>query len=155
MANFSNSFIQSKNPSYSTQAENPLLYKLNYLNLIGDVTGIAANGIVITTLADTGVASGTYSKVSVNTKGQVTNGSMVTASEIGLGNVNNTSDLNKPISDITLAALNLKADKINEGKVLGGQEVVISNISSGDVLIFSDGKWINSTKLNLTDGGNF
>ena len=33
-----------------------------------------------------------------------------TAAQVGLGNVNNTSDLNKPISAATQTALNLKAD---------------------------------------------
>ena len=31
--------------------------------------------------------------------------------DVGLGNVDNTSDANKPISDATQAALDLKADK--------------------------------------------
>ena len=35
----------------------------------------------------------------------------VTKAQVGLGNVNNTSDLNKPISTATQNALNLKADK--------------------------------------------
>ena len=35
----------------------------------------------------------------------------VTKSQVGLGNVDNTSDLNKPVSTATQTALNLKADK--------------------------------------------
>lgn len=38
----------------------------------------------------------------------------ITASMVGLGNVNNTSDLSKPISTLTQDALNLKEDKINK-----------------------------------------
>jgi len=37
----------------------------------------------------------------------------VTKAQVGLGNVNNTADLDKPISDATAAALTLKADKSN------------------------------------------
>jgi hypothetical protein len=36
----------------------------------------------------------------------------ITKSDIGLGNVDNTSDLNKPISTATQSALNLKADLV-------------------------------------------
>lgn len=36
----------------------------------------------------------------------------VTASDVGLGNVNNTSDLNKPISTATQTALDTKVDKV-------------------------------------------
>lgn len=36
----------------------------------------------------------------------------VTKAQVGLGNVNNTSDINKPISTATQAALNLKSDRL-------------------------------------------
>lgn len=39
--------------------------------------------------------------------------------DIGLGNVDNTSDLNKPISTATQTALNLKEDTANKGIALG------------------------------------
>lgn len=39
----------------------------------------------------------------------------VTQSDIGLGNVNNTSDINKPISTATQTALNLKQNNITTG----------------------------------------
>lgn len=38
----------------------------------------------------------------------------ITSTMVGLGNVNNTSDLSKPISTLTQAALDLKEDKINK-----------------------------------------
>jgi hypothetical protein len=38
----------------------------------------------------------------------------ITATMVGLSNVNNTSDLSKPISTLTQAALDLKEDKINK-----------------------------------------
>ena len=40
----------------------------------------------------------------------------VTASQVGLGNVDNTSDANKPISTATQTALNNKLDKLVDGK---------------------------------------
>ena len=52
-------------------------------------------------------ASSTYAPINNPTFTGTVNG--VTASMVGLGNVNNTSDVNKPISTATQSALNLKA----------------------------------------------
>lgn len=43
----------------------------------------------------------------------------VTKSQVGLGNVDNTSDINKPISTATQTALNLKEDLANKGAANG------------------------------------
>ena len=45
--------------------------------------------------------------------GRTDNPHSVTASQVGLGNVNNTSDANKPVSTATQAALNTKANTEN------------------------------------------
>ena len=44
--------------------------------------------------------------------------------DIGLGNVNNTSDLAKPVSTATQAALDLKVDKTTIDSILGGSGAV-------------------------------
>ena len=44
----------------------------------------------------------------------------ITATNIGLGNVNNTSDAEKPISNATQAALNAKQSKITANGILKG-----------------------------------
>jgi len=49
----------------------------------------------------------------------VSNPHNVTKSQIGLSNVDNTSDINKPISIATQTGLNLKEDSINKGASLG------------------------------------
>lgn len=46
-------------------------------------------------------------------KSDTTNPHQVTKAQVGLGNVDNTSDANKPISTATQAALNNKVDKVN------------------------------------------
>jgi hypothetical protein len=54
--------------------------------------------------------AGTYTKVTVDAKGRTTVGASATKSDVGLSNVDNTSDANKPVSTATQTALNLKAN---------------------------------------------
>lgn len=76
----------------------------------------------------------------------------ITKSDVGLGNVDNTSDLNKPISTATQTALNAKQDTlvsgtniktINSTSLLGSGNVAVqSTLVSGTNI-----KTINSTSL--------
>ena len=58
---------------------------------------------------------------SVNGVTQINGAITLTKSNIGLGNVDNTSDANKPISSDTQTALNLKVDKV-DGKDLSSED---------------------------------
>ena len=62
---------------------------------------------------DSDTASSTYETITnVNThKTDYNNPHKVTKEQVGLGNVNNTSDIDKPVSTATQTALDLKADK--------------------------------------------
>jgi hypothetical protein len=42
-----------------------------------------------------------------------------------------------------------------DGSQIGGFPVVLSGLSTGDVLGFSSGSWVNTDRETLTDGGNF
>lgn len=85
-----------------------------------------------------------------------------TKSEIGLGNVDNTSDLEKPISTAQAAALNNKVDKVTgkglssndytteeknklSGIAVGAQVNVIDEVKVNGVALPPDGKSVNVT----------
>lgn len=77
-----------------------------------------------------------------------TNPHGTTKSDVGLGNVDNTSDINKPISNATLTALNNKVDKIT-GKGLSQEDFTttykdkLDGIESGaEVNVQAD--WVQS-----------
>ena len=54
--------------------------------------------------------------------------SSVTKTTIGLGNVDNTSDLNKPISTATQAALDDITDELDKTFILSNQTLTFSNL---------------------------
>lgn len=67
------------------------------------------------TISDFDVEVSNNSSVSANTthRGRTDNPHSVTKAQVGLGNVDNTSDADKPVSTAQQSALNLKADKSN------------------------------------------
>ena len=81
------------------------------LGNVANVDTTNASNITSGTLADARIASTIVrdSELAAHTN-SVDNPHVVTKDQVGLGNVNNTSDANKPISTATQAALNLKAN---------------------------------------------
>lgn len=76
----------------------------------------------------------------------------ITKSDVGLGNVDNTSDLNKPISTATQTALNAKQDTLVSGtniKTINSTSLVGSgNVAVQDTLVSGTNiKTVNSTSL--------
>lgn len=69
-----------------------------FKEIMDTIDGLTGGGVVTGVKGD---AESDYRKGQVN----------ITKANIGLGNVDNTSDLNKPISTATQSALDLKADK--------------------------------------------
>lgn len=85
-------------------------------------------------------------------------------SDIGLGNVDNTSDANKPVSTATQTALNGKENSFSKGNLVAGTNVTLSGtltnrlVGSGNVTINAAGgvssvEWgdINGTLSDQTD----
>lgn len=61
------------------------------ISITGDVTGSGSNAITLT-LGSTGVVAGTYTKLTVDTKGRVTTGSVLTLGDIPTLTANKISD---------------------------------------------------------------
>jgi len=90
---------------------------------------IAASKLVSTDITVVGtIISGIWNGTVIDIAHGGTNASNITdaRTNLGLGNVNNTSDLNKPISTATQAALDLKADKTD----LAATNVAVGNLST-------------------------
>ena len=81
--------------------------------------------------------------------GNVSNPHKVTKAQVGLGNVDNTSDANKPVSTATQTALNKKADLV-DGKVPESQLPATSaNAYTKDNLVAGEGiKFVTSSGEN-------
>jgi hypothetical protein len=82
------------------------------------------NGISSWAVGDQIISNGTvWQKIpsvqAVNSVNGYTGVVVLTKSDVGLGNVDNTSDANKPVSSATTTQLNLKEDKANKGAVNG------------------------------------
>ena len=85
--------------------------------LISDITG---GGVVTGVKGD---AEEDYRQGNVN----------ITKANVGLGNVDNTSDLNKPISTATQAALDLKEDKANLKALAYKDSLTKADVGLGNV----------------------
>lgn len=116
------------NSLYYTETEiNAFLAAKANLTSIGAANGIAgldaAQKILLTNIPN-GIDHTTLNNIGTNTHAQIdshiastSNPHGVTKAQIGLGNCDNTSDLNKPISTATQTALNNKENLINAGTI--------------------------------------
>ena len=81
----------------------------------------------------------------------INNPHQVTKAQVGLGNVDNTSDLNKPISTATQTALNTKQDTLTAGQNITITNNVISATGGGAVYNAGEGILINSNNDIMTN----
>jgi len=68
-----------------------------------------------------------------------------TKSEVGLSNVDNTSDANKPVSTATQTALNLKRDASSHDALNDLTDVTTTGATDGQSLVFNAGAWAPAT----------
>lgn len=87
--------------------------------------------------------------LSVNGK---TDNVVLTPTDLGLGNVNNTSDANKPVSTATQTALNLKEDKANKGVANGYASLDNTGVIPVSQLPNQSGSYIPITAKGVADG---
>lgn len=121
------------------------------------VNGKALSADVTLTAADVGAdAAGAASGVQTNLTSHINNKSnphSVTKAQVGLGNVDNTSDANKPISTATQTALNGK-----QATVTGGASTITSSNLTANRALVSNGSGkvavsaVTSTELGYLDG---
>ena len=113
----------------------------------------AGTNIVIEPTADGKAkisASGEVSSEDTYARGEISdhkadkaNPHEVTAAQVGLGNVNNTSDANKPVSTATQAALDLKANLTD-----------IPTVNDATITIQKNGTKVDDFTLNAASGKN-
>jgi hypothetical protein len=96
-------------------------------------------------IADTAaLATKTYADSAVSTAV-----SALTKSSVGLANVDNTSDVNKPVSTATQTALDLKAPKANP--TFTGTLTAADVTLSGNLTVSGTTTTVNTANLNITD----
>ena len=117
----------------------------SYICTIAHTSTGSFDGSKWSIIAQQGLAgTGTGDMVGANNLSELTNTS-IARTNIGLGNVDNTSDANKPVSTATQTALNTKQTTLVSGtniKTLNGESI----LGSGDLEVASDGRakaWVN------------
>ena len=81
---------------------------------------------------------------------RVDNPHNVTKTQVGLGNVDNTSDANKPVSTATQSSLNLKANDNAVVQLTGNQTIVGVKTFSSSPIVPTPTSGDNSTKVATT-----
>lgn len=106
-----------------------------------------------------GIAAGAQVNTVTSVAGKTGTVALVKA-DVGLGNVDNTSDVNKPISSATQTALNLKANLASPtftGTVGGITKSMVGlgnvdNTADSVKVVASAGKWTTARTISLTGG---
>jgi hypothetical protein len=116
-----------------------------------DQSGLAALVTTVGTKLDSSIAATTYAPISNPTFTGTVSG--VTKTHVGLSNVDNTSDLNKPISLLTDAALDLKAN-VNSPTFTGSIDFSNVTVTGLTAIAGLPDQSSNSGKYLMTNGVN-
>jgi len=116
-----------------------------------DQSGLAALVTTVGTKLDSSVADTTYApKANPTFTGTVAG---ITKTHVGLGNVDNTSDISKPISTATLTALDLKAP-LNSPVFTGAIDFTGVDVTGLTAIAGLPDQTSNSNKYLMTNGSN-
>jgi len=107
------------------------------------VHGIADTSILATTTGTQTLTNKTLTSPAINTP------TGIIKSDVGLSNVDNTSDANKPVSLAALSALDLKAPL--QSPALTGDATAVNLTLSGNLTVNGSTSTINSTTLTVQD----
>jgi hypothetical protein len=111
---------------------------------IADTAALATKSYADTAEADAITAAGTAADTKISTAVAA-----LTKSSVGLANVDNTADADKPVSDDTQDALDLKANLA--GPTFTGTVTADDLIVEGDFTVTGTTTTINATDLSITD----
>lgn len=129
--------------------------------LSGDVTGSAsvdgsANWTITTTLANSGVTAGTYTKITVDSKGRATVGSTLAAADIPDLTLEKIPDawVKKSVRAATTANITLSATQTIDGiAVVAGDRVLVKDqttSSQNGIYVVNAGAWTRSLDADST-----
>ena len=146
--------IQSDNGTTYVLASSPASTNANWR----EISATAAISAAIATheadttsvhgIADTSILVTTTGTQTLTNK-TITTPSGLVKSDVGLGNVDNTSDENKPVSLATLSALGVKAPL--NSPALTGDATAVNLTLSGNLTVNGTTSTINSTTLTVQD----
>jgi len=138
--------FQVKDPVADNDAANKK-YVDDSITAAGGYTDENAQDAVGSILTDTATIDFTYDDTNGQIKADVIKSGLgLTKSDVGLGNVDNTSDADKPVSIATQTALDAKLDS-----VVAGNNITIDNTDPNNPVITSTASGGASTFIDLTD----
>ena len=123
-------------------------YELNNSSFTADQWAAINSGATSEAIAQISTNTGTISEHIADTS----NPHEVTKAQVGLGNVDNTSDLDKPISTATQTALNAKQDKLTAGSGINidpNTNVISSTTAESNFR----GRFVNYASVPTSSGG--
>ena len=135
--------INTGAPTRATDFDSPTEINGGYVLVNSGSTQKGSGWAVTSTVTNVGTDSIVFTQFTT----AVTN---ITKTTVGLGNVDNTSDLNKPLSNATLAALAVK-----QGTIVGAAEsITTSDLAINRALVSSGGGKVAESTITNTELGS-
>ena len=147
-------FITFNNKGIATSASSkPYLTGNQTITVSGDATGSGSTGLALT-LANSGVSSGTYNNVTVNSKGLATNGSnkdYITNQNITLsGDISGSGSSGISTTIGNNVVTYTKIQQVSGNKILGNPSGILGNVKE---LALTSGLTLSGNTLGLSNSG--